>query len=76
MSKNTEKPIMATDGIEPSYNEAIEEVEKILHQMENEETDVDVLSENVKRVSYLINLCREKLLKTKEEVESVLKDIS
>jgi len=67
---------MTTTKKKPSYNEAIEEIETILFQMENEELDVDILSENVKRVSYLINLCREKLLSTKEDVENVLKNIT
>jgi len=67
---------MTTTKKKPGYSESVEEIEKILYQMENEELDVDILSENVKRVSYLINLCREKLLKTKEEVDNVLKDIT
>ena len=67
---------MTTNKKNPSYNEAIIEIEKILYKMENEVMDVDELSNNVKRVSFLINLCREKLLKTKEEVENILKDIS
>ena len=58
-----------------TYNEAIVEIDKILFLLENEDLDMDDLSDNVKRVSFLINLCREKLLKTKEEVENVLKDI-
>jgi len=67
---------MTSTKKKPTYNEAIEEIETILYQMENEELDVDILSENVKRVSFLVNHCREKLLKTKEDVENVLKNIS
>ncbi len=58
-----------------SYTEAIEEIEQILQQIENEELDVDDLSTKVKRVSTLIKLCKEKLHKTEEEVENILKDI-
>ena len=57
------------------YNDAITEIEAILEQMENEELDVDVLSEKVKRVSYLIKVCREKLLQTEDEIEKVMKEI-
>ena len=57
------------------YNNAITEIETILEQMENEELNVDVLSEKVKRVSYLIKVCREKLLQTEEEIEKVMKEI-
>ncbi len=59
----------------PGYSEAIAEIEEILEQMENEEMDVDILSEKVKRVSLLIRTCREKLLQTEEEVEKILKDM-
>ncbi len=58
-----------------SYSEAIEEVQEILQQIENEELDVDDLSEKVKRVSALIKICKEKLHKTEEEVENILKEM-
>ena len=58
-----------------SYNEAVSEIEEILQQIENEELDVDDLSEKVKRVSALIKICKEKLYKTEEEVEKILKEI-
>lgn len=57
------------------YNEAITEIEEILEQMENDEMDVDDLSEKVKRVSFLIRTCREKLLQTEAEVEKILKEM-
>lgn len=58
-----------------SYQDAINEIENILQKMENEELDVDVLSDQVKRVSHLIKLCREKLTKTEQEVEDILAEM-
>lgn len=58
-----------------SYNEAMTEIEEILDKIENEELDVDELAEKVKRVAVLLKICREKLLKTNEQVEQVLKEI-
>ncbi|HBG86559.1 MAG: exodeoxyribonuclease VII small subunit [Bacteroidales bacterium] len=58
-----------------TYKEAIAEIEQILGLMEREELDVDDMSAKVKRVSDLIRICRQKLLQTQEEVESVLKEI-
>ncbi|WP_430809832.1 MULTISPECIES: exodeoxyribonuclease VII small subunit [unclassified Carboxylicivirga] len=58
-----------------TYNEAVNEIEDILQQIENEELDVDDLSTKVKRVSVLIKSCKDKLTKTEEEVEKILKDI-
>ncbi|MCG8578683.1 MAG: exodeoxyribonuclease VII small subunit [Bacteroidales bacterium] len=58
-----------------TYNEAVSEIEEILQLIENEELDVDELSAKVKRVSALIKTCKDKLHKTEEEVEKILKDI-
>ena len=58
-----------------SYKEAIQEIEEILQQIENDEPDVDQLSEKVKRLSTLVTWCREKLHNTEEEIEKILKDI-
>jgi exodeoxyribonuclease VII small subunit len=60
---------------ELSYKEAITEIEEILRQIENEEPDVDQLSEKVKRLSALVTLCREKLHNTEEEIEKILREI-
>ncbi len=58
-----------------SYNDAVEEIEEILHQIENEELDIDILSEKVKRVSTLLKLCKKKLHQTENEVQKILEDI-
>jgi len=58
-----------------SYNEAMTEIEEILEKIENEELDVDELAEKVKRVSVLLKICKDKLHKTNEQVELVLKEM-
>ncbi len=58
----------------PSYKEAIEEIEAIVNEIENETVDVDVLAEKVKRATFLIKLCKQKLKKTDNEVKKVLKE--
>jgi exodeoxyribonuclease VII small subunit len=55
-----------------SYQEAITEVEEILARIESGELDIDELSEKVRRVSFLLKFCKEKLQKTNEEVEKIL----
>jgi len=57
------------------YSEAIQEIEEILAKIENEELDVDELTHKVERVSELINVCKDKLHKTEEEVEDILNDL-
>lgn len=58
-----------------SYNEAMAEIEDILEKIENEELDVDELAEKVKRVSALLKTCKDKLTKTNEQVEAILKEM-
>lgn len=60
---------------EISYSDAINELENILKEFENGEPDIDNLSEKVKRVSVLINLCKKKLKQTEDEVQKILDDI-
>jgi exodeoxyribonuclease VII small subunit len=58
----------------PAYKDAIEEIESIVEEIENETVDVDVLTEKVKRAAFLIKYCKGKLKKTDDEVKKVLKD--
>jgi exodeoxyribonuclease VII small subunit len=58
-----------------TYKEAVAEIEEILEKIEQEELDVDELSEKVKRVSFLIRYCKEKLHKTNAEVENILREM-
>ena len=57
-----------------SYNEAIQEIEEILFEVENKDVDIDDLSDKVKRVSFLINACKNKLLKTEEQIDKILEN--
>ncbi len=58
----------------PAYKDALEEIESIVDEIENETVDVDVLTEKVKRAAFLIKYCKGKLKKTDDEVKKVLKD--
>ena len=54
------------------YKEAVQEIEQIMQNLENEELDIDELSVNVKRASELISYCKEKLNNTEKEIEHIL----
>jgi exodeoxyribonuclease VII small subunit len=58
-----------------SYSRALNELEKIIAEIESEETDLDVLSEKVKRAASLIKVCRQKLRSAEEEVKKALSEI-
>lgn len=59
-----------------SYQEAMQQLEKILSAIEKNELDVDELSENVKTATQLISLCKDKLYKTEEEVNKIIENQS
>ena len=59
-----------------TYSQAIEELEVIISDIENEDISVDELSEKVKRASKLIQVCKEALQTTEEEVKRILEELS
>ena len=58
-----------------SYKQALEELEKIVDEIENGEIDVDLLAEKVKRAAFLSQICKSKLRKTQEELDKLLSEI-
>lgn len=58
-----------------SYTEAVEKLRRIISDIERGDLDVDVLSENVKEATRLIQLCKDKLYKVDEEVKKVLEEL-
>ena len=61
---------------ELTYTEAFEQLQAIVTQMENADISVDDLSENIKKASKLIKICRDKLTKTEEEVNKTIAELS
>lgn len=58
---------------QPSYGEAIAEVEAIVGKLSSGETDVDTLAAQVKRATELIALCKKRLAKAETDVAEILK---
>ncbi len=59
---------------EAKYSKAVKRLEEILNKIENEEIDVDELSERVKEAVSLIKICKGKIEKAEMEVKQVVKD--
>ena len=57
---------------ELKYEAAFAELQSIVNKMENDELDIDQLSEQLKRTQELIKLCKDKLTKTDEEIKKIL----
>jgi exodeoxyribonuclease VII small subunit len=55
-----------------TYQSAMEELEGILEQMEENTVEIDQLSTQVKRASELISFCKNKLRSTESDVQSII----
>ena len=57
---------------ELKYEQAFAELQTIVRRMENDEMDIDQMSEQLKRAQELIKFCKDKLTKTDEEIKKIL----
>ncbi|MEY5042758.1 MAG: exodeoxyribonuclease small subunit [Bacteroidota bacterium] len=57
------------------YSKAMDELEKIVLEIENGDIEVDELAFKIKRASELLQICSAKLKASEEEVEKILKDL-
>lgn len=56
----------------PNYQQAFEELQQIVTELENGQVTVDELSEKVNRASVLITICKTKLTTTEDNVKKIL----
>ncbi|MDD5184015.1 MAG: exodeoxyribonuclease VII small subunit [Paludibacter sp.] len=56
-----------------TYTEAVEELEKILADLENNsEVNMDVIAEKVKRATFLMEFCKKQLHELDEDLEKMI----
>lgn len=55
-----------------SFTDALDELNTIVSQLEAEEVDVDVMTQNVERAAFLVALCRDRLDSTRYKVEEII----
>ena len=60
---------------ETKYTKAIKRLEEIIEKIENEEVDVDELSDKVKEAVELITTCKERIEKAEMEVKRVVDEL-
>ena len=60
------------DSEEFKYEEAVRQLEDIVEKLQNDELDIDSMSENLKKAQKLIKLCKDKLTKTDDEINKIL----
>ena len=60
-----------------TYTEAVAELESILAELENnQEVNMDVISEKVKRAAVLMDLCKKQLHEMDGELEKIMEQLN
>ena len=59
---------------EMKYEEALRQLEDIVEKLENDELDIDQLSDQLKKAKKLVKLCKDKLTKTDAEIRKLLSE--
>lgn len=57
-----------------TYSQAIDRLEKIVRQIDDNELEIDVLAEKIKEANEIIAFCSDKLTKADKEVEKLLSE--
>lgn len=63
------------ESTQKNYNQAYSELKEIVSKMENGQMQVDELSENIKKATELINICKQKLTTIETDVDKLIQDI-
>ena len=59
-----------------TYTQAVNELEEIVKKMQSPECSIDNLSQYTKRCKELLDLCRQRLTATDEELKRILDDMT
>ena len=62
-------------GDEIGYAAALAELSEILHELDGDEVDVDVLGGRVRRAAELLRICRGRIASARFEVEQVVAEL-
>lgn len=57
-----------------SYEKAMARLEELVRMVENNETGVDNLAEQIKEAQQLMAFCKDKLYATEEEIKKILEE--
>lgn len=57
-----------------TYSQAMERLEKIVRQIDNNELEIDELGEKIKEANEIITFCLGKLTKADKEIEKLLQE--
>ena len=57
---------------ETKYEMAISQLEEIVERLENNQLGIDEMTAQLKKAQQLINLCKDRLTNTDEEIQKIL----
>jgi exodeoxyribonuclease VII small subunit len=75
MTEKTQTAQLPESAAEPSFRDAMDELEGILERIEGEEIDIDRLAEELRRAAQLLDLCRGKIRKAEVEVTQIVQSL-
>jgi exodeoxyribonuclease VII small subunit len=58
---------------ELTYEEALTQLQQIVKDLENREIKIDDLAEKVSKAKELVDFCRDKLSKTEDEINKIIR---
>ena len=64
-----------TENRQPTYNQAVNELEELVKKMQDPQCSIDMLSQYTRRSKELLDTCRRKLTETDEELKKILSDL-
>lgn len=59
-----------------SYSQAVEELDRILEDLEKDDIDVDLLADRVRRAAELLSWCRSRITAATDEVEQAVASLA
>lgn len=65
---------MPTSKKKETYSQAMDRLERIVRQIDNNELEIDVLAEKIKEANEIIAFCGDKLTKADKEIEKLLSE--
>ena len=57
-----------------NYESAVKELEEIVRKMENDQLDIDSMTEQLKKAQQLVKICKDRLVQTDEEIKRILEE--
>ncbi|MBN2892038.1 MAG: exodeoxyribonuclease VII small subunit [Bacteroidales bacterium] len=57
-----------------TYNQALEEINQVIEEIESGKVDIDQLSEKLKKAKKMFDYCKNKLKDTQSEIDNMLEE--